>query len=557
MPPPPPECPHPVHLSSLAVPFSGVARSFIAGSSMPRMLDFMALQATDPDEKESAMQTCMALNRALIYQLFVLFSHCERERALLWEHHQRETSLLRERIQQLEAGRAGTARGQAQRASDSKPKCVKHSHLLMSNHMDAICKPRLTGTGPWEFAKSKREGGLVQDTALTVMCTNAALRAPGGPLGSPQLLHEALVRDGGLAEPLLAFPLADADGMPALLEQVCAGDGGYNALAWNSARDPMLRAEARHVHEACKRVRHAISVVFRGSSLTKNAKRAKALSVLCPARETAALVCMRRLQRPGHESFVDIGERMRSGWRVLPEDARFLTWTDRDGNLLPLEEVRRRQAARFEAVCDFATPDAPFDCAALLAVSMEQDLRKQLAEQTGACVEPRDVTTAAALEALYELAMELLCILRSQVYSLTRSLPPFPARCSWHELSTAQLHIVGTVLGPLWTFLRGEEASATAWGFATRTFRDTLDLDEPKRMEEAKKSAAAALTERPLRVAQASLDSAPGSGSGSGSESEPDSQDVPGGGRAARVGARVGGKKRPRSRTAPLLDVMG
>ncbi|CAE7886743.1 unnamed protein product [Symbiodinium sp. KB8] len=345
--------------------------------------------------------------------------------------------------------------------------------------------------------------------------------------------------------------------MPALLEQACAADGCYNAQAWSSARAPMLRAEVRHAQEACKKVRHAISVVLRGSSLAKNAKRAKAVSALCPARETAALVCTRRLQRPGHEPFVDIGERMRSEWRVLPEDACFLTWTDRDGNLLPLEEVHRRQAARFEAVCDSATPDAPFDCAALLAVSVEQDLRKQLAEKTGACLESRDVTTAAALEALYELAMELLCTMRSQVYSLTRSLPLLPAKCAWHELSTVQLHIVGTVLGPLWTFLRGEQASATAWGFATRTFRETLDVDKPTRMDQAKASAAAALTQRPLRFARASRDSAPGSGSGSESESGSDSQDVPGGGRAALGHARVGGKKRPRGRTAPLFDAMG
>ena len=443
---------------------------------------------------------------------------------------------------------------------------VQYSRLSMSNHMDAIGRQRLPGQGSWTFAQLKAGSGWgVPPTTLTLMCTNAALRVPEGPLGSPDDVYETLIADADLETPELDFPLAFMHGMPNALEQALSIQLADGADPWDDAKDLMRQADPGQVREACKKLRDAVSRLFQPSALSKDEAFMEAVSVLCPAREAEVLVCTRHRKQPAHDAFLDISSRLDGTGQAAQDALRYLTWADRGRNVLSMEEVRRRQTARFAAVRDFATPDAPFDCATLVAVSLEQELRRGLAKDAGVSVRRQDVVTAAALGALYEAAVHVVDTMRNQAYSFVRSTPPFPHTCQWHKLSAAQLYTIGAVLGPLWTFLRGEEASASTWGFVTRAFRDTLEKDDDRRKKQAHARAEQALAQHPVvsTDGSAELGPCPGqgsdSGSGSGSESglEPgaESSGVLGDGGAVLGCGRSRGTKRPRSDATPLRNM--
>ena len=177
------------------------------------------------------------------------------------------------------------------------------------------------------------------------------------------------------------------------------------------------------------------------------------------------------------------------------------SWEDAQGECLTLQEVRRRQTERFAAVQDFSSVDTPFECLKLLASSKEQSLRRDHAKQIGSPLEPCDTRTMEALHAMLDIARELLGVLRDQAYSLARDMPQLPVDAKWHTLGCPQLYIVAAVLGPMWTYLRGEDGCATSWGFVTRAFRDSMMKCQENLAEKIKERVEEALHARSLPVA--------------------------------------------------------
>lgn len=426
------------------------------------MLDVEAFHVRDPGLRERATQASVVVNRGLLQLLFA------------------RTVSLEYQVVYL-AGRLDKVQGVvADQVTPAKRKdhSANSSELFMANHMDAIEKPRLT-TKLKKFPTQRKGKEDKYGSLLTLMCTDAALAVSGGLLGSALAVHDELRRVAGLTTPALSFPLARLEGFCELLKERVSAGGAGAPHPWVDTKRLLGGVTLGVVRDACKKLRSAVQRILQPGQAAQKERVAKALKTLCPKAEAEPLRCKRYAVCPPHVDSINISDRQFVDEPPTRRNMDFLSWEGANGAALAMEEVSRRQRARFEAVSAFVTADTPFDYVSLLAASEVQALCSRGAEQPGGGGLEGDGQTSHPLAAMLYLTRVMLGVIRDQAYSLARDVPQLPIDAQWHTLSHSQLYIAATVFGPIWTFLRGEDGCAITWGYITKAFQDSM-MEDPK-----------------------------------------------------------------------------